>query len=456
MGDSAAQTTVQVAERVWQTKLDQIPREVVNYSKSLALSALGGMVSGASLPNCRAVTRYVRRMGGNPEATVAASGFKTSVENAALANGHFAHTTEYEDDSMPEGVSAYTLYPPLFVLGEKLGCPGRRLLEAFAAGYEVQSRLGIDCNNARKRGYLNLSMAGVLGIAAGAAKLLDLDAQRTSWALSLAASQGCGLTRQTGTDAHFIEMGIAGRDGLAAALWAAEGLTGSATIFEGPKGFLDLKTAGEVTKPTDVVNNWGRPYRVMAVGIKSYPCCYHMQRYIQGLIELKQARGFGAGEVEKVEVEVNPMVPQFVRYPEPRNMAEARFSMPHSLAVAILDDRITLRSFSDERVKAADAREMRQRVRMVVHDEWPYGALTGPYPLTVFLRDGTRLNKDCAKVNGQPPDLLSAEQVIQKYRLCTEGLLAEDKIRESIRMTLGLEELDSVARLMDAVANQKD
>jgi 2-methylcitrate dehydratase len=456
MGDSAAQTTVQVAERVWQTKLDQIPREVVNYSKSLALSALGGMVSGASLPNCRAVTRYVRRMGGNPEATVAASGFKTSVENAALANGHFAHTTEYEDDSMPEGVSAYTLYPPLFVLGEKLGCPGRRLLEAFAAGYEVQSRLGIDCNNARKRGYLNLSMAGVLGIAAGAAKLLDLDAQRTSWALSLAASQGCGLTRQTGTDAHFIEMGIAGRDGLAAALWAAEGLTGSATIFEGPKGFLDLKTAGEVTKPTDVVNNWGRPYRVMAVGIKSYPCCYHMQRYIQGLIELKQARGFGAGEVEKVEVEVNPMVPQFVRYPEPRNMAEARFSMPHSLAVAILDDRITLRSFSDERVKAADAREMRQRVRMVVHDEWPYGALTGPYPLTVFLRDGTRLNKDCAKVNGQPPDLLSAEQVIQKYRLCTEGLLAEDKIRESIRMTLGLEELDSVAKLMDAVANQKD
>jgi 2-methylcitrate dehydratase len=456
MGDSAAQTTVQVAERVWQTKLDQIPREVVNYSKSLALSALGGMVSGASLPNCRAVTRYVRRMGGNPEATVAASGFKTSVENAALANGHFAHTTEYEDDSMPEGVSAYTLYPPLFVLGEKLGSPGRRLLEAFAAGYEVQSRLGIDCNNARKRGYLNLSMAGVLGIAAGAAKLLDLDAQRTSWALSLAASQGCGLTRQTGTDAHFIEMGIAGRDGLAAALWAAEGLTGSATIFEGPKGFLDLKTAGEVTKPTDVVNNWGRPYRVMAVGIKSYPCCYHMQRYIQGLMELKQAHGFGPGEVEKVEVEVNPMVPQFVRYPEPGNMAEARFSMPHSLAVAVLDDRITLRSFSDERVKAPDAREMRRRVRMIVHDEWPYGAPTGPYPLTVFLRDGTRLNKDCAKVNGQPPDLLSTEQVIQKYRLCTEGLLAEDKIRESIRMTLGLEELDNVAKLMEAVANRKD
>ena len=74
----------------------------------------------------------------------------------------------------------------------------------------------------------------------------------------------------------------------------------------------------------------------------------------------------------------------------------------------------------------------------------------------MILKDGTRLSKDCMKVNGQPPDLLSVDQVIQKYRLCTEDLLAEDKIRESIRMTLGLEELDNVARLMDAVANPKD
>jgi hypothetical protein len=46
--------------------------------------------------------------------------------------------------------------------------------------------------------------------------------------------------------------------------------------------------------------------------------------------------------------------------------------------------------------------------------------------------------------------------VIQKFRLCTEDLLAEDKIQESIRMTLGLEELDNVAKLMDAVANSKE
>jgi len=67
MGPSDAQTTIRVAELVCKTKLNQIPRDAINYSKSLALSALAGMVSGAQIPSCRIVTRYVQRMGGNPK-----------------------------------------------------------------------------------------------------------------------------------------------------------------------------------------------------------------------------------------------------------------------------------------------------------------------------------------------------------------------------------------------------
>lgn len=453
MEDPGAQTTSRVVELICATRFDQLPPEVVDYTKELALSALGGMVAGAPLESCKIVTRYVQRMGGNPEAVVAASGFRTSIENASLANGHFAHTTEYEDDSIPEGVSSYTLFPPLFALAEKLGSPGSRLIEAFAAGYEVQSRLGIDCNTARRRGYQNLCMVGTLGTAAGASKLLGLDQERTTWALSLAASQACGLTRQTGTGAHFIEMGIAGRNGLAAALWAAEGLTGSTTILEGSKGFMDLKTRGDVPQPTDVVNNWGKPYRVMAVGIKSYPSCFHLQRFIQGTVEMKEAHGFRVSDVASIEAEVNPMVPQFIRYPNPRNADEARFSMHHSLAVALLDDRITMASYSDQRVLDKDARDLRERVEMIVHEDWEYGSLTGPYPLTIVLKDGARFGKNCLKVNGQPPDLLPVKKVIQKYRLCTEGLLPEKNIKESIRLTLELDKLDNFARLAALIMN---
>lgn len=178
MPDMNAPASIQIAELISRTEYGRLPKEVIDYSKILALSALGATVAGSALPTSNVVRKYVHRVGGSAEATVAMAGFKASVEYAAMANGFFAHVTEYEDDSMPEGVSAYTLFPPLLALGEKLGLGGTAILEAFVAGQEVQSRFGLDCANARKRGYLNLCLVGVLGVAASAAKLLRLDVDR--------------------------------------------------------------------------------------------------------------------------------------------------------------------------------------------------------------------------------------------------------------------------------------
>ena len=75
-----------------------------------------------------------------------------------------------------------------------------------------------------------------IGNAAMAAKMLQLDVEQTASAMSLAASQAAGMARQTGTGAHLIESGFAGRNGICAATLAKRGYTGNRTIFEGPAG----------------------------------------------------------------------------------------------------------------------------------------------------------------------------------------------------------------------------
>jgi hypothetical protein len=65
------------------------------------------------------------------------------------------------------------------------------------------------------------------------AKLLGFGAETTMNALSLAASLGAGLDRQTGSGAHVVEAGFAGRNGIMAAHLAERGLTGNPTIMEG-------------------------------------------------------------------------------------------------------------------------------------------------------------------------------------------------------------------------------
>ena len=214
------------------------------------------------------------------------------------------------------------------------------MIEAFVLGYEAQARIGLACREARRLGYMVLSLAGSIGCAVAAAKLLGLDATGTTMAISLAASQASGIGYQTGSMAHIVEMGFSARNGLTAALLAAEGFTGQPDVLEAPRGLFNIITAGKVDDPAKVLTDWGVPYRVLDVGIKHYPCCYHLQRIIETTLELREQRGLTAGDIEAIDVEVNAFFPTVVQHPEPHDDIEAQFSLPHALAIAMLEPRV--------------------------------------------------------------------------------------------------------------------
>jgi 2-methylcitrate dehydratase PrpD len=60
------------------TRLAQMPPEVLRYSKSLILSALGAMIAGAMYPTAKIMMKYIHPMGGNPEARIMGAGFRSS------------------------------------------------------------------------------------------------------------------------------------------------------------------------------------------------------------------------------------------------------------------------------------------------------------------------------------------------------------------------------------------
>ena len=112
------QITRKLSELICETQFAQFPSDVLGYSKSLVLSALGAMVAGAMLPTAKIMTKYIQRMGGNPEATVMGAGFRSSVENAAMAMGLLLMLRNMRMTVSPK---AYQAIPrcPLFSLLEK-------------------------------------------------------------------------------------------------------------------------------------------------------------------------------------------------------------------------------------------------------------------------------------------------------------------------------------------------
>lgn len=445
--------TRELGERVYKLDISDLSPEVVDYTKSLALSAFGAMIAGVNYPSAQTLLRYISRQQGAPEATVLGVWHKTTAEMAALATGTFAHATEYEDDSFPEAVSSYTVFPVVFAMGEYLKSCGPRVIEAFVAGYEVQARIGLAARKARLLGYMLLPGAGAIGCAAAAAKLLGLDAKETTMALSVAASQASGIGYQTGTMAHIIEMGFAARNGITAARLAKEGYTGQPDVLEAPRGWLHVVTGGDVENPESIIDDWGKPFRILEAGIKQYPCCYHLQRLIETAVDVRQELNLEADDVRKIKVEVNPFFPTVVQHPEPRDEMEAQFSLPQAMAAALIDDRVLPSSFSRESIAAAPYQAFRKKVETHVREDWSWSPIGWTPNMEFTLRDGTVVTRQPESSKGQPPNLLAFDDVIEKYENCLDTMLPRERIDESLALLRNLETVCDLSAVVEAVSD---
>jgi len=239
--------TKEIAEWVNNLKYRDLDADLINHTKILCASDLSMNLAAVKMGQSQAIINYVKECVAPPEAGVIGAGFRTSAEYASLANGTVSHSSEYEDDTFPEGTYMVSVYPTAFALGEKLHLSGKDVIMANIIGYEITARTSLAALACFDRGFTPAPLFGAIGVAAMASKMLNLDVEKTTMALSLAASQAGGLLRQTGTGAHLYEAGIAGRNGISAAVLAKHGLTGQPDILEGVKG-LFYATAG-VTEP---------------------------------------------------------------------------------------------------------------------------------------------------------------------------------------------------------------
>jgi 2-methylcitrate dehydratase len=445
-------TTRQIAEYVFTTGWDDIDPVVAERAKDLSLSSLGSAMLGSQMAVTQLMTDYVRAAGGVGEASVIGAPFRTSAEWAAALN---SHCTELEDVAWPDATYTCFLIPTVFSLGDKLGASGRQVLEALILGYEVTSRPGMICSDGggTARGWLPASVLGTVGVAAASAKLLRLDLEQTHNAIAVAASLGAGLNRQTGSGAHVVEAGFAGRNGITAALLAARGLTGNPTILEGRAGYWDA-LAGQPEIDFDL--GIGSDFRVLAVGMKKYPCCYLSQRIIDGLLAMAAEHGIAIDDVETVEIGVNPIFPQILKYPDPENAEQARFSLPHIVVSALSGESMFVDTFTEEKVHDPKLIAERPKVQMVVHPEWGLAQLGEMNTITIRTRDGRALERTCYTAKGDPEDPLSRNEVLARFMLCTEGLMAPAAQAKAARLLASLETVENVSELMSLFAARQD
>src|SRR5438477_870054 len=231
----------QLADYSTSLKFDDLPAATVHEAKRRFIDSFATAVGAMDADAFAIAKRCALRVKGQPPATMLGGG-QTSAEWATFVNGLLIRYLDYNDTYLSlEPAHPSDNLAPVLAVGEIAGATGRDLLTAVVLAYEIQCRL-CDAASLRKHGVDHVTY-GAISSCAAACHLLKMNTTRTAHALGLAGVANVAL-RQTRAGEMSMWKGCAfanaARNGVFAALLAAEGLTGPAPIFEGELGLMKL------------------------------------------------------------------------------------------------------------------------------------------------------------------------------------------------------------------------
>ena len=137
----------------------------------------------------------------------------------------------------------------------------------------------------------------MLGAAAACARLLGLDAARTTMALGIAASQPIGVREQFGSMTKPFHPGGAARAGLTSALMATHGYTASARALEAPRGLLQTYSAK--CDWHEITDELGERFEIAFNTYKPFACGIVIHPSIDGCVQLRNAHDLRADDIER-------------------------------------------------------------------------------------------------------------------------------------------------------------
>lgn len=444
-------TMRQLAEFVVNSSYQDLPADTVRFTKEVFLKFLADTVAGSLEPIGRKIIGYVKEQRSNPETGVFCGSFFTCAESASLANGTLAHAAELEDDQFPGTIGTVWVWPSILPIAHKFGLNGKDVIAAAVLGWEVTARLAIAGEPATvQTGICPASWYGVIGATAGMAKLIKLDIGETINAMSIAASHSHGLLAQTGTDAHLLEAGITSRAAVLSALLAKEGATGQPDILERRPGGLFGVIGENKYEKKRVTEGLGKSqFNVHQIQIKKYPCCFSTHRVIDAFIMTLKENEIESKDIEKVEVGVNK-VDADVCDRAVKTAADSRFSFHHVLAGIMVEGKVDLSTFTEDKISDREFVEAREKVNISINPDPPQ-ASAGVCHVTVVTKDKKKFEKELSQAIGGTLYPLTAEQMLALYRQYTNDVLPE-KIQERIaQIVLNLEKQPDVSELVELV-----
>ncbi len=403
---------------------------------------LGCAVGAAQHESAHAALGAVNLLQPAQQASVLGRNEKVDMASAALVNGITSHTFDFDDTHLKTIIHpAGPVASAVLALAEHKGLSGRAVVDALVLGIDVSCRVGNTMYPEHyDRGWHITGSTGMLGAAAGCARLLGLDEHKTAMALGIAASQPIGMREQFGTMTKPFHPGGAARAGLMSALLASQGFTSSPKALEAPRGMIQtISTKYDWNEISDAL---GQRFEISFNSYKPFACGIVIHPSIDACSQLR-AQGVTAEQVERIELKVHSLVLELTGKKEPADGLQGKFSVYHGCACGLIFGKAGEDQYADDIVNRPDMVALRRKVVATVDDSIDEASAD----VTAVLKDGRRVHVFVKHAIGSLENPMTDAMLETKFHDLADPVIGKAKASELIAACWKLGSMADVRQL---------
>ena len=384
---------------------------------------------------------------------------KTGPLSAALLNSTFIQGFELDDwhSEAPMHLNSIIL-PALFAAATKAKSTisGSSFLLAYLVGLEVGPRVGnaLYGTHMLSMGWHSGPVFGHSASSTAVSKLLDLPAGLIEDAVGMACTQAGGLmSAQYESEVKRMQHGFAARNGLFAALMAKSGYVGIKKVYERPYGgFLATFGRGtgkdpaylleEVTK--DLGSKWKtysvrvKPYAAMAGTHGTIDCIRKLQE--EHPEQMKDLAGITSIKYEMAEAAFHHGGWKAER---PMTSTGAQMNNAYVAATQMVDGGVMTAEFRHDKLDRDLVWDLVEKSTCESSKEY---AQSFAQKATITFKDKPTLTAVVKAPRGIDPALTN-EEVVEKWRLLTRGIIDDDRRVKIENAVLNLDTFEDILDL---------
>ncbi len=375
-------------------------------------------------------------------ASVIGRNARVPAATAALINGFNAHTAELDDGHRKAMLHPGSVaFSALLAVAQEQHMSVEKFICGIIMAYEATISLGQAIQPGHKmKGFHATGTCGTIGAAVGLAYAMDYTTEQLRSTVSASATSASGLLQliDDGSELKPYNIGRAALDAVMAFHWGKTGMHGPGDPLGGERGFFNNLTSG--FNEEKLLGGNGK-YRIEEIYRKPYAACRHCHAPIEAALKIQKEGCKEPDTIEKITILTYKMAIKGHDHNEIHSSAEAKMSIPFSVATALVNGEANFRQFDEEAVQNKDIRNVIKKISVLEDPDLTSGFPEKRSAVAIVRTDGRTYQERVDYPLGEPENPMTEQMLTEKsHSLMKEARITEERQEEILRAAENLED----------------